>query len=166
MRINDQIRASDVRLIDDQNNQLGVVPVDRARTIALERELDLVEVAPQSSPPVCRLMDYGKFKFEALKKEKDARRKHNVIKIKEMKLRPKIGQHDFHTKYQSVRAFLAGGDKVKLTIMFRGRELVHQEIGKNLLDRMANDLKDVGTIERMPLVEGRNMVMIMAPVAK
>lgn len=123
-------------------------------------------MAPQSSPPVCRLIDYGKFKFEALKKEKDARRKHNVIKIKEMKLRPKIGEHDFMTKYHSIRSFLAGGDKVKLTIMFRGREMVHQDIGKNLLERMARDLKDVGTVERMPLVEGRNMVMIMAPVPK
>jgi len=143
-----------------------VVPIDRARAIAVEREMDLVEVAPQSNPPVCRLLDYGKYKFEALKKDRDARRKHNVIKIKEMKLRPKIGEHDFQTKYHSVRSFLAEGDKVKLTIMFRGREMVHQEIGKSLLDRMARELKDVGTVERMPLVEGRNMVMILAPVSR
>lgn len=143
-----------------------MVSSEQARAIAVERETDLVEVAPHSTPPVCRLMDYGKFKFEALKKEKDARRKHNVIKIKEMKLRPKIHEHDFQTKYHSVRSFLAGGDKVKLTITFRGREMVHQDIGKNILDRMARELKDVGMVERMPLVEGRNMVMIMAPVSK
>ena len=129
----------------------------------MEREMDLVEVAPQAQPPVCRIMDYGKFKFESLKREKDARRKHNVIKVKEMKLRPKIGEHDFQTKFHSVKSFLEQGDKVKLTIMFRGREMVHQDIGKNLLDRMARDLKGVSTVERTPLLEGRNMVMILAP---
>jgi len=132
--------------------------------LALERELDLVEVAPQAQPPVCRIMDYGKFKFESLKKEKDARRKHNVIKVKEMKLRPKIGEHDFQTKFHTVRGFLQQGAKVKLTIMFRGREMVHQDIGKNLLDRMARELKAISTIERTPLLEGRNLVMILAPV--
>ncbi len=142
-----------------------MVPVDRAKALAIERELDLVEVAPQAQPPVCRIMDYGKFKFESLKKEKDARRKHNVIKVKEMKLRPKIGEHDFQTKFHNVKAFLQQGDKVKLTIMFRGREMVHQDIGKNLLDRMARELKTVSTIERTPLLEGRNLVMILAPVA-
>ncbi len=164
LRINDYIRASEVRLIDDRNQQIGVVAIDRAKALAVEREMDLVEVAPQAQPPVCRIMDYGKFKFESLKKDKDARRKHNVIKVKEMKLRPKIGEHDFKTKYQSVKSFLEQGDKVKLTIMFRGREMVHQDVGKNLLDRMARDLKGVSTVERTPLLEGRNLVMILAPV--
>ncbi len=127
--------------------------------------MDLVEVAPQAQPPVCRIMDYGKFKFESLKKDKDARKKHQNIRVKEMKLRPKIGEHDFQTKFHNVKSFLEQGDKVKLTIMFRGREMVHQDIGKNLLDRMARELKTISTVERTPLLEGKNMIMILAPVA-
>jgi translation initiation factor IF-3 len=134
--------------------------------MAQERELDLVEVAPQAQPPVARLMDYGRFKFEALKREKESRREHNVVRLKEMKLRPKISEHDFQTKFGYVRHFLQEGDKVKLTIMFRGREMVHQEYGRRLLDRMANELKEIAAIERSPLVEGRNMIMIMSPMAK
>jgi translation initiation factor IF-3 len=134
--------------------------------MAQERELDLVEVAPQAQPPVVRLMDYGRFKFEALKREKESRREHNVVRLKEMKLRPKISEHDFQTKFGYVRHFLQEGDKVKLTIMFRGREMVHQEYGRRLLDRMATELKEVAAIERNPLVEGRNMIMIMSPLAK
>ncbi len=142
---------------------MGVLPIDRAKALAIEREMDLVEVAPQAQPPVARIMDYGKFKFESIKKEKDGRRKHNVIKVKEMKLRPKIGEHDFQTKFHAVKSFLEEGDKVKLTIMFRGREMVHQDIGKRLLERMALELKPISTVERMPLLEGRNMIMILAP---
>ena len=137
--------------------------VDRAKALAVEREMDLVEVAPQAQPPVARIMDYGKFKFESLKKEKDGRRKHNVIKVKEMKLRPKIGEHDFQTKFHAVKSFLEEGDKVKLTIMFRGREMVHQDIDKNLLERMARELKTISSVERLPLLEGKNMIMILAP---
>ena len=111
-------------------------------------------------------MDYGRYKFEALKKDKESRREHNVINVKEMKLRPKISEHDFQTKFGSVRHFLADGDKVKLTIMFRGREMVHQEYGRRLLDRIADELQEMATIERMPLVEGRNMTMILSPMAK
>jgi translation initiation factor IF-3 len=156
-----------VRLFDDTTNEaFGIVPIERARQIALERELDLVEVAPQAQPPVVRLMDYGRFKFEALKREKESRREHNVVRLKEMKLRPKISEHDFQTKFGYVRHFLQEGDKVKLTIMFRGREMVHQEYGRRLLDRMANELKEIAMIERSPLVEGRNMIMIMSPMAK
>ena len=167
LRINDQIRIPHVRLFDDTTQEaFGIVPIERARQLAVEKELDLVEVAPQAQPPVCRLMDYGRFKFEALKREKDSRREHNVVRLKEMKLRPKISEHDFNTKYGYVRHFLADGDKVKLTIMFRGRELVHQEYGRRLLDRMAQELKDVAIVERMPLVEGRNMIMILSPLAK
>ena len=142
------------------------MPTERARQMALERELDLVEVAPTAQPPVCRLMDYGKYKFEALKKEKESRREHSIIRVKEMKLRPKISEHDFQTKFGYVRTFLREGDKVKLTIMFRGREMVHQEYGRKLLDRMAAELKEVAIVERAPLVEGRNMIMILNPVAK
>ncbi len=156
-----------MRLFDDTTNEaFGIVPIEKARQIAQERELDLVEVAPQAQPPVARLMDYGRFKFEALKREKESRREHNVVRLKEMKLRPKISEHDFQTKFGYVRHFLQEGDKVKLTIMFRGREMVHQEYGRRLLDRMANELKEVATIERNPLVEGRNMIMILSPVAR
>jgi translation initiation factor IF-3 len=156
-----------VRLFDDTTNEaFGIVPIDKARQIAQERELDLVEVAPQAQPPVARLMDYGRFKFEALKREKESRREHNVVRLKEMKLRPKISEHDFQTKFGYVRHFLQEGDKVKLTIMFRGREMVHQEYGRRLLDRMANELKEIAAIERNPLVEGRNMIMIMSPLGK
>jgi translation initiation factor IF-3 len=156
-----------VRLFDDTTQEaFGVVALERARQLAMERELDLVEVAPLAQPPVCRLMDYGRFKFEALKRDKESRREHNVITVKEMKLRPKISAHDFQTKFGYVKHFLEEGDKVKLTIQFRGRELVHQELGRRLLDRMAEELRELAIVERNPLVEGRNMTMIMSPVHK
>jgi len=165
LRVNEQIRMPSVRLFDDTTGEaLGIVPIEKARELAAVRELDLVEVAPQAQPPVCRLMDYGRYKFEALKKEKESRREHNVINVKEMKLRPKISEHDFQTKFGSVRHFLQDGDKVKLTIMFRGREMVHQEYGRKLLDRIADELQELATIERNPLVEGRNMTMILSPL--
>jgi len=166
LRINDQLRAQEVRLIDDQNNQLGVLSLDAALRIASEKGLDLVEVAPQANPPVCRLMDYGRFKFETIKREKDQRRKQNVIKLKEMKLRPKVAEHDFQTKFRGVKQFLEQGEKVKVTIMFRGREMVHQEIGRRLLDRVADAAKEIAVVERQPLLEGRNLFMILAPSHK
>jgi len=152
-----------VRLIDDQNNQLGVLSLDAALRIASEKGLDLVEVAPQASPPVCRLIDYGRYKFETIKKEKDQRRKQNVIKLKEMKLRPKVAEHDFQTKFKGLKQFLEAGEKVKVTIMFRGREMVHQDIGRRILDRVADDAKQFAIIERAPLLEGKNLFMILAP---
>ena len=152
-----------MRLIDDQNNQLGVLSLDAALRIANEKGLDLVEVAPQASPPVCRLMDYGRYKFETVKREKDQRRKQNVIKLKEMKLRPKVAEHDFQTKFKGLRQFLEAGEKVKVTIMFRGREMVHQEIGRRILERVADDAKQFAVIERQPLLEGKNLFMILAP---
>lgn len=156
-----------MRLFDDTTDEvLGIVPIEKARQLAVERGLDLVEVAPLAQPPVARLMDYGRFKFEALKREKDSRKEHNVIQLKEQKLRPKISDHDFNTKLSKVKQFLGEGDKVKLTIMFRGREMVHQEFGRRLLDRMTAELNDIATIERSPLVEGRNMIMILSPTAK
>jgi len=155
-----------VRLIDDQNNQLGVLSLDAAQRIASEKGLDLVEVAGQANPPVCRLMDYGRYKFETIKKEKDQRRKQNVIKLKEMKLRPKVADHDFQTKFKGVRTFLEQGEKVKVTIMFRGREMVHQEIGRRLLDRVAEAAKEIAVVERAPIMEGRNLFMILSPTHK
>ena len=152
-----------MRLIDDQNNQLGVLSLDAALRIASEKGLDLVEVAPQASPPVCRLMDYGRFKFETIKKEKDQRRKQNVIKLKEMKLRPKVAEHDFQTKFKGLKQFLEAGEKVKVTIMFRGREMVHQDIGRRILDRVADDAKPFAVVERAPLLEGKNLFMILSP---
>ena len=152
-----------MRLIDDQNNQLGVLSLDAALRIASEKGLDLVEVAPQAQPPVCRLMDYGRFKFETIKKEKDQRRKQNVTKLKEMKLRPKVAEHDFQTKFKGLKQFLEAGEKVKVTIMFRGREMVHQEIGRRILDRVADNAKQFAVVERAPLLEGKNLFMILSP---
>jgi translation initiation factor IF-3 len=152
-----------VRLIDDQNNQLGVLSLDAALRIASEKGLDLVEVAPQAQPPVCRLMDYGRFKFETIKKEKDQRRKQNVTKLKEMKLRPKVAEHDYQTKFKGLKQFLEAGEKVKVTIMFRGREMVHQDIGRRILDRVADNAKNFAVVERAPLLEGKNLFMILAP---
>lgn len=155
-----------MRLIDDQNNQLGVLSLEAAQRIAREKGLDLVEVAPQANPPVCRLLDYGRYKFETIKREKDQRRRQNVIKLKEMQLRPKVADHDFQTKFRGVRQFLEQGEKVKVTIKFRGREMVHQEIGRRLLDRVAEAARDVAAVERQPIMEGRNLFMILAPLHK
>jgi translation initiation factor IF-3 len=153
-------------VIDERNEQLGVMPTDRARQIAQEKELDLVEVAPQAQPPVCRFMDYGRFRFDAHKREQESRRKQAGGKMKQMNFRPKIGPGDYQTKLKRVREFLVEGDKVKVTIWFRGREMVHQDIGRKILDRLAKDLADVAHVERNPLVEGKNMSQIMGPVAK
>ena len=155
-----------MRLIDDQNNQLGVLSLDAALRIAGEKGLDLVEVAPQANPPVCRLMDYGRYKYETIRKEKEARRKQATVRLKEMKLRPKVADHDFQTKFKGVRQFLEQGEKVKVTIMFRGREMVHQEIGRKLLDRVAQEAEGLAVVERQPLMEGRNLHMILAPTRK
>ncbi len=155
-----------MRLIDDHQNQLGVLSLEAALRLANEKGLDLVEVAPQASPPVCKLLDYGRFKYETIKREKDQRRKQNVIKLKEMKLRPKVAEHDFQTKFRGVKQFLEEGEKVKVTIMFRGREMVHQEIGRRLLDRVADAAKEIAVVERQPLLEGRNLFMILAPTHK
>lgn len=155
-----------MRLIDDKNNQLGVLSLSAAQRIAGEKGLDLVEVAPQARPPVCRLMDYGRFKFESIKKDKDQRRRQATTQLKEMKLRPKIATHDFDTKFKGVRQFLEQGEKVKVTIMFRGREMVHQDLGRRLLDRVADAAKEMAMVERAPIMEGRNLHMILAPTRK
>lgn len=137
--------------------------VKDALKIAEEKQLDLVEVAPQAKPPVCRIMDFGKFKYEQSKREKEAKKKQRIIQVKEVKLRPRIEEHDYSVKAKNAERFLKDGDKVKVTIMFRGREIVHTELGRKLLDRLAEDMKELCTVERHPKLEGKNMIMILAP---
>jgi len=162
-RINERIRADKVRLIGHDGEQVGIVSVIEAQSYADRLNLDLVEVAPQADPPVCKVMDYGKYRYEQEQKAKEARKKQTTINIKEIKLRPKIDEHDFQTKKGHVERFLKKGDKVKVTIMFRGRELVHPHLGEKLLRRMAEELEELGEIESEPNLDGRNMVMMMAP---
>ncbi|HNX29264.1 MAG TPA: translation initiation factor IF-3 [Syntrophomonadaceae bacterium] len=162
-RVNEEIRVKEVRLIDDAGEQLGIVPIREALQLSLDKGLDLVEVAPSAKPPVCRLMDYGKFKFEQNKREKEARKKQATISTKEVKLRPNIEEHDFQVKAKNARKFLAAGDKVKLTIMFRGRQITHPELGEKLSIKMAQQLSDISTMEKAPRIEGRNMVTMLLP---
>jgi translation initiation factor IF-3 len=163
LRVNERIRAREVRLIDTDGTQLGIMPLRQALEIAYEKGLDLVEVAPQARPPVCRIMDYGKFKYEESKREREARKKQKQVTIKELKLRPSIEDHDLQVKLRNAERFLRDGDKVKCTIMFRGREIVHKELGRAVLDRLAAALSELAVVERQPVLEGRNMVMILAP---
>jgi translation initiation factor IF-3 len=162
-RINERIRVPEVRLIDEEGNQVGVIKTDEALAYAQERDLDLVEVAPEARPPVTRVLDYSKYKYEQAQKLKAARKHQQQITIREIKFRPKIAQHDYDTKKGHVRRFLTGKDKVKITIMFRGREVTHPDRGISLLDRLADELSDVGVIEQSPLQDGRNMTMMLAP---
>ncbi len=162
-RINDRIRAREVRLVDPDGEQLGIKPLPEALAIAAQLDLDLVEVAPGANPPVCRIMDYGKFKFDAAQRAKESRRKTVHVGIKEMKYRPKIGPGDFETKTRQVAKFLEEGHKVKITIMFRGREVFHPELGKKILDRIADQVDGLGKPEAVPRLDGRNMVMVLAP---
>jgi len=163
VRINEKIRADVVRLIGPDGEQVGIVGVPEALNYADRLNLDLVEVAPMASPPVCKVMDYGKYRYEQEQKAKEARKRQTTISIKEIKLRPKIDDHDFDTKKGHVERFLKKGDKVKLTIMFRGRELVHPHLGERLLRRMADDLAEIGEVESEPSLDGRNMIMMLAP---
>ncbi|MDI6817169.1 MAG: translation initiation factor IF-3 [Actinomycetota bacterium] len=165
-RVNERIRTPKVRLISEDGEQLGIKPTTEALQIAYDAGLDLVEVAPQADPPVCRIMDYGKFKYEQTQKAKKARKHAATTIIKEMKLRPKIDSHDFEVKKKHVVRFLEGGAKVKVTIMFRGREMAHTDLGRKLLDRVADDLKDMAKIEAYPKLDGRNMIMVLAPIFK
>ena len=162
-RINDAIRVPRVRLIDDDGGQLGIKTSDEAREYAYAKNLDLVEVAAQADPPVAKVMDYGKYKYELEQKAKLARKHQSQIQIKEIKLRPKIGIHDYNTKKGHVERFLNQRAKVKVTIMFRGRETTHPERGRDLLLRLADDVKEIGLIESQPLLDGRNMVMLLGP---
>ncbi len=152
-----------VRLIGPDGEQVGILPIREALDYADRLNLDLVEVAPMAQPPVCKVMDYGKYKYEQEQKTKEARKRQTTISIKEIKLRPKIDAHDFATKRGHVERFLKNGDKVKLTIMFRGRELVHPHLGERLLKRMAEELQEIGEVESQPNLDGRNMVMMLGP---
>ena len=165
-RINERIRVPEVRLVGAAGEQIGIVRIEDALRMALEADLDLVEVSPDSKPPVCKLMDFGKFKYEAAVKAREARKNQVNTVIKEMKLRPKIDQHDYETKKGHVERFLGQGDKVKITIMFRGREQSRPELGYKLLQRLAEDIGDNAIIESSPLQDGRNMTMVLAPAKR
>jgi translation initiation factor IF-3 len=157
------IRSPQVRLVSHGGEQLGIKAIEEAQSIALEQDLDLVEVAPQASPPVCKIMDYSKYCYEMEQKQKAARKKQSIIVVKEMKMRPKIDIHDYETKKKHILRFLEHGDKVKVTIMFRGREMNHTELGLNLLNRLAGETVDIATVEAKPKLDGRNMTMVLAP---
>ncbi|MFM8515543.1 MAG: translation initiation factor IF-3 [Actinomycetota bacterium] len=163
VRINDRIRVPEVRLVGPNGEQVGIVRIEDALRLAVEADLDLVEVAPMAKPPVCKLMDFGKFKYEAAVKERESRKNQTHTVIKEMKLRPKIDSHDYETKKGHVERFLRAGDKVKITIMFRGREQSRPELGLRLLARLAEDVEELGFVEATPKQDGRNMLMVLAP---
>jgi len=163
VRINEQIRVPEVRLIGPEGEQIGVMATREALAQAAEAHLDLVEVAPQASPPVCRIMDYGKFKYQQSKKQQEARRRQTIIQVKEIKVRPKIEEHDMAFKLKNARRFLGEGDKVKISVIFRGREIAHTDRGFKILTLMSEALAEVGTVEQAPRLEGRNMSMIVTP---
>ena len=163
VRVNQQIRISPVRLIDSDGSQVGVVPLDEARKLAIERELDLVEVAPTARPPVCRIMDYGKFKYRENKKAKEAKKRQHVIQMKELKLRSKIDEHDLQFKLRHARKFLEKHCKVKITMVFRGREVVHKDLGERILQRVFDEVSDLADREGEIKMEGRNMILILTP---
>lgn len=163
-RINDAIRVPQVRLIDTEGENIGVIDTKKAQMMAIDAKLDLVEVAPDAKPPVCRIMNYSRWRYEQERKAKEARKRQKIVKIKEIKFRPKVDDHDYATKKGHVVRFLAHEDKVKVTIMFRGREMAHPERGRMILDRLAEDVKDLATIESKPNLEGRNMTMMLAPI--
>jgi translation initiation factor IF-3 len=157
------IRAAEVRLIDDEGNQIGVVPIAEARAMATEKDLDLVEIAPNAQPPVCKVMNYGKYLFQQKKKQAEAKKKQKVIVVKEVQFRPRIDDHDFDFKKNNVVRFLDHGDKVKAIIRFRGREMAHQELGKAVLDRLVQEVKEHGTVESNPEMQGNRMIIVLSP---
>ncbi|MBT6096200.1 MAG: translation initiation factor IF-3 [Rhodospirillaceae bacterium] len=162
-RVNDEIDVPNVRVIDAEGENHGVISLEDALEIADEAGLDLVEVSPQVSPPVCKVLDYGKFKYEQQKKANEARKKQKIIEVKEIKMRPGIDEHDYQVKMRNVRKFIDNGDKVKMTIRFRGREMAHQELGLRVLTRVREEMEEDIKVEQMPRTEGRLMVMIIAP---
>ena len=157
------ITARQVRLIGPEGEQIGVVPIDEAMMVADDAGLDLVEISPNADPPVCKVLDYGKYKYEAQKRKNEARKKQKVIEVKEIKLRPNIDDHDYDVKMRSMQKFLGEGDKVKVTMRFRGREMAHQELGLKVLERVRGDLEEAAKVESFPRMEGRQMTMVMAP---
>ncbi len=162
-RINEEIQVREVQLIDQEGKNRGNIPIQEALNVALEAGLDLVEIAPNVSPPVCKILDYGKFKYQEQKKAAEARKKQKIVEIKEIKFRPMIDDHDYDVKMRSMKRFFGEGDKVKVTLRFRGREMAHQELGFKLLDRVRGDLTTLAKVEQEPKFEGRQMVMVLAP---
>ncbi|WP_124112476.1 translation initiation factor IF-3 [Maribius sp. THAF1] len=165
-RVNGRIRASEIRLIGAEGENVGVVTPERAMQMAEDVGLDLVEISPNATPPVCKIMDFGKFKYETQKKEAEARKKQKIIEVKEVKFRPNTDTHDYEVKMRNVFKFLENGDKVKVTLRFRGREMAHQNLGRELLERVAEDTKEIGKVENFPKMEGRQMVMMIGPSTK
>lgn len=163
VRVNNRIRAKEARVIGEEGEQIGIVPIAEGLRLAKERNLDLVEVAPKADPPVCRIMDFSKYKYEQEKKERLARKKQRIIHIKEIKIKPNIEEHDYQTKLRHLKRFLERGDKTKITLMFRGREMAHVDIGRSLMDRLMKDLSELAQVEKTPILEGRFMVMVMTP---
>jgi len=162
-RINEEIRAREVQLIDTTGDNKGAIDIETALGLAQAAGLDLVEIAPNSNPPVCKILDYGKYKFQAQKKAAEARKKQKVVEVKEIKLRPMIDDHDYDVKMRSMKRFFEEGDKVKVTLRFRGREMAHQELGTKLLNRVKDDVEPIAKVESEPRYEGRQMIMILAP---
>lgn len=163
LRINEEIKLKEVRLIGHDAEQIGVVTITDALDRAIKAGFDLVEISPNAKPPVCKILDYGKYRFEQNKREKEAKKNQRVINVKEVKIRPSIEEHDFQTKTKNAERFLNDGDKVKVTVMFRGRELSHPQIGEQLSLKMAAQLNDISSVERIPKLEGRNMIMVLTP---
>lgn len=161
--VNEDIRAREVRVVGPDGEQVGIMPTKEALKMAMEKDFDLVNVAPNAKPPVCRIMDYGKFRYEQSKKEKEARKNQKVINTKEVRLSSTIEENDFQTKLRNTVKFLKAGDKVKCTIRFRGRQITHQDIGVKILDRLAKEVEDISVVERRPKLEGRSMIMILGP---
>ena len=162
-QINEEIRDKEVRLISNDGEQLGIVPIQKAQDIAVEKGMDLVKIAPQAKPPVCKIMDYGKFRFEQAKREKEARKNQRVVEIKEIRLTPNIDIVDLNTKVKNACRFLKDGDKVKVSVRFRGREVTHSSLGQDLLHRFAELCSECSTVEKQPKLEGRQMLMFLAP---
>jgi translation initiation factor IF-3 len=162
-RVNDEIAVLRVRLVDERGNMVGIVGRNDALTMASDAGLDLVEIAPNADPPVCKILDFGKYKYEEQKKKNEARKKQKIIEVKEIKLRPSIDDHDYDVKMRSMVKFIEEGDKVKVTMRFRGRELAHQELGMDVLVRVKDDLDEIAKVEQMPRMEGRQMIMVMSP---
>ncbi|ACS99964.1 translation initiation factor IF-3 [Paenibacillus sp. JDR-2] len=162
-QINDEIRAREVRLVGADGEQIGIKSIRDAMQMAIDLSLDLVNVAPTAKPPVCRIMDYGKFRYEQQKKEKEARKNQKIVDLKEVWFRANIDEHDYQTKFRNVVKFLGEGDKVKASVRFRGREIAHAAIGQKILDRLAQEVAEICSVERAPKLEGRSMIMILAP---
>ncbi|HEY8485819.1 MAG TPA: translation initiation factor IF-3, partial [Limnochordales bacterium] len=162
-RINEEIRAREVRVVSPEGQQLGVMPLREALRLAHERDMDLVEVAPYENPPVCRIMNYGKYKYEQSKKDREARKRQKIVQVKEIRMTPKIEEHDFDVKARNIERFLRDGDKVKVTVRFRGREIVHADLAKNMLQGLVDRLHGLAVVERPARIEGRAMVMMLAP---